>query len=463
MKIEKLFSDFPLVPELLDGIPQGIALLDTRLCIVAMNRTLESMTGYMTNEIRGVYGDFILRASLGNHDQVSRAVLENGEVVARGGDILTRGRKKLPVHFTISRLHDKKSNPAGVLVVLEDLSTLQANRKPSHGGDDDLGILGHSRQMEEVFELMSVLARTDASVLITGETGTGKDKIAEQLHKSSQRGRKPFIKVNCGALPAALLESELFGHVKGAFTGAVNDNAGMFRLAEKGTIFLTEIGDLSLPLQVKLLSVLDDRAFYPVGGNKKIEVDVRVIAATHRSLRQEVERGNFREDLFYRLNVLHLHVPPIREREGDIRLLLDHFLRYFRDKLPRNISGFTQKSLNILNSYHYPGNVRELRNIVEYAVTICQEGKIAVKDLPSYLTKPVDDLRPVAESRIETPLPAARVEEQNGVLPGGWGEVEKEKIIDALSKSGGNRSKAAELLGWGRTTLWRKIKKYRLT
>lgn len=463
MKPKSIPHGFLQVAELLDAIPHGIALLDAGLCLVAMNCVLEGMTGYKEDDVRGVYGDFVLRTSLGNHDQVSRAVLKSGQAVSREGNILTRGRKKIPIHFTFSRLHDRKNNPAGLLVVLEDISTLQAKKAPFDEGGEKVEILGHSRQMDEVFELMSVLARTDASVLITGETGTGKDKVAEQLHRSSPRARQPFIKVNCGALPEALLESELFGHVKGAFTGAVNDNAGMFRLANKGTIFLTEIGDLSLPLQVKLLSVLDDRAFYPVGGSKKIEVDVRIIAATHRSLRQEVEHGNFREDLFYRLNVLHLHIPPLRDREGDIRLLLDYFLRQFRAKLPRNITGFTNKSIDILTRYHYPGNVRELRNIVEYAVTICQEGRITVKDLPSYLTKPAELPRPVTEDAV-APQPQPAVSKQPAALDlGGWAKVEREKILDALEKSGGSRSKAAEILGWGRTTLWRKLKKYQLT
>ncbi len=314
--------------------------------------------------------------------------------------------------------------------------------------------------MEEVFELMSVLARTDASVLITGETGTGKDKIAEQLHKSSPRGRQPFVKINCGALPEALLESELFGHVKGAFTGAVNDNMGMFRLADKGAIFLTEIGDLPLQLQVKLLSVLDDQAFYPVGGSKKIEVDVRVIAATHRSLRQEVENGNFREDLFYRLNVLHLDIPPLREREGDIRLLLDYFLHQIVAKLPRNITGFNKKAIEILNHYSYPGNVRELRNIVEYAVTVCQGKKVGSKDLPQYLTKRTKPDRP-AVTKVSSPPSVAPAPAAASPL-GGWAEMEKANILEALNKSQGNRSKAAEILGCGRTTLWRKLKKYKL-
>lgn len=451
--------------DLLNAIPHGIVLLDTRLCIVTVNRFFEGMLGYRNDDIVGVYGDFILRSNLASNDQVCRKVLEDGQAVSREGNIISRERKKIPVQFTISRLHDPHNNPTGVLVFLEDISVLQAKKADSQGEDKDFGVLGHSQQMEEVFELMSVLARTDASVLITGETGTGKDKIAEQLHKSSQRGRKPFIKVNCGALPAALLESELFGHVKGAFTGAVNDNIGMFRLADKGTIFLTEIGDLSLPLQVKLLSVLDDQAFFPVGGSKKITVDVRIIAATHRSLREEVARGRFREDLFYRLNVLHLHIPPLRERDGDIRLLLDHFLRHFRAKLLREITGFTRKSFDKLSHYHYPGNVRELRNIVEYAVTICQDAKIGTKDLPRYLSKPAKPPRTahttIVSSSLSSPDPPD--DEPAGAGARGWTEVEKEKIMDALRLAGGNRSKAADILGWGRTTLWRKIKKYRLT
>ncbi|MGW8195321.1 MAG: sigma-54 interaction domain-containing protein [Desulforhopalus sp.] len=464
MNSGSVLDSFPVMDEVLNAIPHGIALLDVNLCLVAMNRTLEAMTGYMLDEVRGIYGDFVLRASLGNNDQVSREVLKSGEPVTREGNIINRARQKIPIHFTFTRLHDPGHNPLGIMILLEDMSATKAKRVSFQGSEGDSDILGHSRQMQEVFEMIAVFARTSASVLITGETGTGKDRVAEQLHKSSPRGRQPFIKVNCGALPEALLESELFGHVKGAFTGAVNDSVGMFRLANKGTIFLTEIGDLSLPLQVKLLSVLDDKAFYPVGGSKKIEVDVRVIAATHRSLDLEVKRGNFREDLFYRLNVLHLHIPPLREREGDIRLLLDHFLRQFKGKIAKNMSGFTQKSIDILTHYHYPGNVRELQNIVEYAVTICQERRITAKDLPSYLLQP-----PKVPGGGET----EEFSSAGGLLPPdmasteprlqGWTEVEKKRILEVLAACSGNRSKAAEMLGWGRTTLWRKLKKYGLS
>ena len=199
--------------------------------------------------------------------------------------------------------------------------------------------------MREVFDLIPLMAHTEASVLITGETGTGKDKVAEAIHKRSSRAAKPFIKINCGALPESLLESELFGYVKGAFTGAVKDKPGMFRLAQGGTLFLTEIGDMPLPLQVKLLSVLDDREFFPLGGEKKIQVDVRIIAATHRPLKQQVAAGEFREDLYYRLNVLHLHLPPLRERETDARFLLNHFLRLFAERTGNSVKTFSDEAL----------------------------------------------------------------------------------------------------------------------
>lgn len=470
MKIESALQNVSVIGELLNGIPHGIAVLGTDLCILEMNRFLEAMTGYITDEARGVYSEFILRASLGSKNQICEKVLESGESVSVDGNIINRRRKKIPVHFTLTRLHDGQGQPAGVLIVLEDSSIAKVEDPRQHEQSILTDILGHSAQMEKVFELMSVLARTDASVLITGETGTGKDLIAEALHKSSQRARQPFVKVNCGALPEALLESELFGHVKGAFTGAVTETVGMFRLAHKGTIFLTEIGDLSLPLQVKLLSVLDDQEFFPVGGSKKVKVDVRIIAATHRSLREEVQQGRFREDLFYRLNVLHLHTPPLRERDGDIRLLLDHFLRQFSTKLGRKVEGFTPEAIDILNQYSYPGNVRELRNIAEYSANICQGTAVEVGDLPLYLFRPpetsptplptMDSAKNQIIVAVPEPVLASTLVVKSRV--GSWAEIEKEMMLDALRKSGGNRSKAADILGWGRTTLWRKLKKYKI-
>lgn len=444
--------------ELLNGIPYGIAILDANFCIVAMNSHLEAVTGYQQEDAKGTYGEFVFRSGIDQKHNLFAQVFKTGEPISIEGDIINRQRKKVPTQFTITRINDQNSNPSGLLVVLEDITLFKDRDKKDPGSLSRSGILGHSSQIGKVFELMPIFARTDASVLITGETGTGKDLVAETLHKMSQRGRKSFIKVNCGALPETLLESELFGHVKGAFTGAVKDNVGMFRLAHGGTIFLTEIGDLSLPLQVKLLSVLDDQEFFPVGGNKKVKVDVRVIAATHRSLRDEVQAGNFREDLFYRLNVLRMHLPPLRERHGDINLLLDHFVKNFNRTSGKTVKRFTPKALSVLCNYQYPGNVRELRNIAEYCVNLCKKGTVSLRDLPQYVFDPIE--LPSRSSWSNTNTRPDTVDEQTKET--GWAKVEKQMIVDALRETSGNRTKAAKRLGWGRTTLWRKIRKYQL-
>ncbi|MBC8318497.1 MAG: sigma 54-interacting transcriptional regulator [Desulfobulbaceae bacterium] len=447
------------VSEILNGVPHGIAVVDTDLRLVEMNHSLESHVGCTTTAACGVFVDSILRSSLGHNNQVFHDVLESGVTVSFEGDIINKHHKKIPIQFTASPLKDHNQNTVGIHVLLEDISYLQSVDQKQCSKGCSAEIIGHSPKMQEIFDLMPVLAQTDASILITGETGTGKDMLAEEIHKRSKRSRYPFIKINCGALPESLLESELFGHVRGAFTGAVKDKPGMFRLAQDGTIFLTEIGDLPLPLQVKLLSVLDDKEFFPVGGSHKVKVDVRVIAATHRSLRELVSQGKFREDLFYRLNVLRLYLPSLKERDGDIRLLLDYFFRKINENLNKKIKGFSPKTIEILTSYTYPGNVRELRNIVEYGLNICQGRQITPENLPKYMFTPIPAMKKKAareEKNFELPrkahLPVADTPKQ-----GGWTAIEKELILDALKSTRGNRSEAAKLLGWGRTTLWRKI------
>jgi transcriptional regulator with PAS, ATPase and Fis domain len=328
-------------------------------------------------------------------------------------------------------------------------------------------MVGHSAKMQKVFDMILLLAQTDTSVMITGETGTGKDKVAEIIHQKSSRARFPFIKINCGALPPGLLESELFGHVKGAFTGATRNKPGMFSLADKGTLFLTEIGDMPLPLQVKLLSVLDDREFVPVGGENKISVDVRIIAATHRPLRDQVRKHKFREDLFYRLNVLQIHLPPLREREGDVRYLLDYFLQKFTKVLNKPIMGFAPKAMQALLNFQYPGNVRELSNIVEYAVNVCTRKKINTDHLPPYIfDQQANRILPEELISGKTAM-AKNIEnrESYAVHSGNlesWSEIERQLIIDILKDNRGNRTRVAEELGWGRMKLWRKMKKYGL-
>ncbi len=451
------------VIEILNSVPHGVLILDTELRILEMNSFLEVLTGFSSSDARGVYADYILRSNIDNNGRKFHEVLESVECLSVAGDIITQHHKKIPVHFTVSPLMDDSGIAAGLLVFLEDISALESFDKKRRNNNAVVDILGLSPKIQETFDLIPVLAHTDASVLITGETGTGKDMFAEAIHKTSKRSRHPFIKVNCGALPEALLESELFGHARGAFTGAVKDKPGLFRMAQNGTIFLTEIGDLPLTLQVKLLSVLDDKEFFPVGGVKKVKVNIRIIAATHRPLRELVKLGEFREDLFYRLNVLRMHLPPLREREGDVRLLLDHFMRKFSGSLNKPIKGFSKRSIEILTSYRYPGNVRELRNIIEYAVNICQEKKIQEESLPKYLFSPQRG-QEVAPRKEQMPSETiAETASSSTTGNGGWGEVEKEMILDAMKKTGGNRSKAARILGWGRTTLWRKLNRYELS
>ena len=450
---------------MLEGIPYPAMILDDAFQIVTVNELMEVMTGYKTDQITGVYGELVVRSSTGNNRQQQYSkVFETGEPLSVTGDILNGQRRKVPIQYHISKLTGETGNH-GLLVIAEDISARMAEKGFPGRDYTPEDLVGYSPKMQEVFDLVPLMANTDASVLITGETGTGKDKIAEIIHQESSRSRFPFIKVNCGALPGELLESELFGHVKGAFTGASRSKQGMFKLADKGTLFLTEIGDMPLPLQVKLLSVLDDRRFMPVGGEKEVEVDVRIIAATHRPLREQVRKNLFRQDLFYRLNVLHVHLPPLRERETDVRYLLDHFLEKFATALGKGVVGFNSEAMDFLLEYPYPGNIRELRNIAEYSVNVCKKKEITRSDLPSYIFE-LEEIEPEVQQKVEV-VPNGMVVEkkQEPAAAGGltsWGSMEREKIVATLTENDGSRTKTAESLGWSRMKLWRKMKKYEL-
>jgi PAS domain S-box-containing protein len=455
------------IPVLLEGIPHPTMILDDSFRIIVMNRLMEAMTGYSTDRVAGIHGELVIRSNTGNNKgQLYTSVIQTGETVSVKGDIINSYRRKIVVQYTIALLDNHSDRHCGLLVMVEDLSAREIEQKSGARNFTSIELIGYSPKMQKVFDMIPLLAQTDASVMITGETGTGKDKIAEIIHQKSSRARFPFVKINCGALPPGLLESELFGHVKGAFTGATRNKPGMFSLADKGTIFLTEIGDMPLPLQVKLLSVLDDREFIPVGGEHKVSVDVRIIAATHRPLREQVGNNTFREDLFYRLNVLHIHLPPLREREGDVRYLLDYFLQKFTKALSKTIVGFAPNAMQTLLPYSYPGNIRELSNIVEYAVNICNRKKINPDHLPPYLfDQQLQMVNQTSESetepfRIQHEPQSTRIAITDSQES--WSDIERQMIVEILMEYGGNRTKVAKSLGWGRMKLWRKMKKYGL-
>ncbi|HSB69270.1 MAG TPA: sigma-54 dependent transcriptional regulator [Candidatus Methylomirabilis sp.] len=308
------------------------------------------------------------------------------------------------------------------------------------------GIIGESGRMQEVLALVERVAPSDATVLIRGESGTGKELVARAIHFNSRRAAGPLVTLNCAALPEQLLESELFGHERGAFTGALAQRKGRFELADGGSIFLDEIGDLSPPLQVKLLRVLQERQFERLGGNRTLAVNVRILAATHRDLEQALREGTFREDLYYRLNVVTVQIPPLRERRDDIPPLLDHFLRKFAEKNRRDVTGLTAAARDALLKYDYPGNVRELENIVERAVLLCRGRVIDLEDLP--VTLRPGDRRPEE--------PEARA------LPDILAAIERQAIRAALERHGGVQTQAAAELGISERVLRYKLKKYGL-
>ncbi|HPT98601.1 MAG TPA: sigma-54 dependent transcriptional regulator [Armatimonadota bacterium] len=314
-------------------------------------------------------------------------------------------------------------------------------------------VIGMTPEVQQAYLMATQVAESNATVLITGETGTGKEFLARAIHYQSGRAEKPFLKVNCGALPETLLESELFGHEKGAFTHALSRHIGRFERAHGGTLLLDEIGDISLPVQVKLLRVLQEREFERVGGTETIRVDVRVIAATHRDLEAMIREGTFRQDLYYRLNVIPIHLPPLRERAEDIPTLANHFLERYRKETGKQVTGFTYEALELLQSYDWPGNIRELENCVERAVILTRDERIDVGELFLPSRQGLSTARPAAYSSSladgERPLRTLK-------------EIEKEAILDTLERLGGNQSRTALVLGIDRKTLRNKMKEYGL-
>ncbi|MBG3876602.1 sigma-54-dependent Fis family transcriptional regulator [Desulfovibrio oxamicus] len=484
---------------MLDALPVGVALLDIDCSIRLMNRALETLTGFTTAEVRGIPCRHALRASIclyrcplrrplttASGVTVATAsgahydMIDDGELPpAQEGDILNRHRRRIPVRMSMSPLRDADGRVVGWLHAVEDLTLVRELEEKTAKGEAFGPLVGRSVAMERVFQALPAVAQNDGPLLVTGETGTGKDTLAEAVHKASSRAREPFVKASLSSLPEFLAESELFGHRKGAFPGAEENKPGRFRLAQGGTLYLTEIGDLPLSIQGRLLAFLDEGVIYPVGATDPVACDVRLVVATNRDPEQLVAEGRLREDLFRRLSAVRLHLPPLRDRGEDIEFLLNHFMGHFAARMKKTVRGCSGKALRTLLDYPFPGNVRELRNIAEYAVTLCHGETVMPAHLPAYLFQAKAEARRAERERRTGRVAGAfgqpgspDASDTTGdaqASPGDGGEhlartsvsdLERRLIADALQRTGNRRGEAAELLGWGRSTLWRKMKQY---
>lgn len=424
--------------QVLEQLGEGVLIIDSQFRIVYFNRRAEQITLHQRQEALGRTCREILRlANCQIGCPVARARREGQSVIDYEAQVTTRLGGRLPVHIRFSMVRDPGGEFSGGIITMRDMPSRRP--APEEADYSFQGILSRNRRILQIFEILPDVSRTDASVLIQGESGTGKELFAAAVHNLSLRQKGPFIKLNCSALPETLLESELFGYVRGAFTDARRNKPGMFQLAHKGTLFLDEIADITPALQVKLLRVLQDGEFIPLGGTQPMRVDVRIISATNRSLEDLVQAGRFRSDLYYRLNVVKFLLPALRERPEDIALLTGHLIRRLQSKFPSSpVRGISPEAMAVLERYDFPGNVRELENIMEHAFIMCKEPMIQPHHLPSYIFGLDTELERAYDTRMR--------------------EVETRTILQVLRKHHGSKVKAAKELGIHRTTLWRKLK-----
>lgn len=444
-----------------DTIQEGVMIVNPEGIIVSVNKAFEKLTGYSLDELIGNSCTTLNCTSCKlqrSGDQEHWCTLFRNGLLKKQRCVLMR-RDSSYVHIlkNASVLHDINGKVIGAVETMTDITellerdtTIEAFKRELNARDTFHGIIGISAPMQRIFDLISNASDSDAPLLVLGESGTGKELIAQAVHECSNRKNGPYIKVNCASLNESLLESELFGHVKGAFTGAHQDRKGRFEAADGGSIFLDEIGDLPMSTQVKLLRVLEEKIIERVGDNQSIATDVRIITATNRDLADMVRKGTFREDLFYRINVIPLTIPPVRERTSDIPLLAESFFRKLQLKSGKNIQSISSRAMDLLMSYPWPGNVRELRSTFEYAFVTCQGTAIEPMDLPQIiqqfcLTEP---MKPVDTKVNKTGLST--------------NERRRQELIDALQQTNGNQTRAAEILGISRVTVWNRMKRYGL-
>jgi len=429
---------------ILESISDGVFTIDYNWEITSFNRAAEEITGILRKDAVGRHCWEVFRSNMCEQDCALKRTMEEGKpFINSSGYIINSEKKKIPITASTSLLIDKNNDVIGGIETFRDHSLVEQLRKELSTKFKVEDMISNSDVMKSIFNILPQISDSDSSVLIEGETGTGKELLARAIHNTSHRKDKPFIAINCGALPDTLLESELFGYKKGAFTNAMKDKPGQFALADGGTIFLDEIGDTSPAFQVSLLRVLQEHQFTPLGALEQEKTNIRIIAATNKELDDLVLDKQFRQDLYYRINVIRLSLPPLRQRMEDIPLLVDRFIQKMNIRQGKFIQGTDKKVLQAFMSHKFPGNIRELENIIEHAFVLCSEGYIKLRHLPGFLSLPSN----LSSGKNSDPVKSAQIK----------------LITDALSRNNYNRSAAAKDLGIHKSTLFRRIKKLGMT
>jgi PAS domain S-box-containing protein len=433
-----------LTKDILDSIGEGLFTVNKDFKINYFNSAAARLTGYSKDEALGRFCKHLFKSNRCFNNCPIANVLESGKNIYEvESQIRCKDGSSIPIKLNASVLRVNGSEPVGGVISFRDISELEIIRKSHATKNQYRGIIGHSKNMQEIFELIEEISDSDATILIQGLSGTGKEIIANAIQASSLRNNKPFIKVNCSVFSPQLLASELFGHVQGAFTGAIKDRPGRFEMADAGTLFLDEVGEMPLQMQLQLLRVLQEGTFERVGESVTRQVDVRVIAATNKNLQKSIKDGSFRDDLFYRLNVIPVQVPPLHIRTEDIPYLVKHFIHKFSIIYKKEIDDIEDQALELLINYSWPGNIRELENAIEYAFARSRDNKIIQTcKLPQQIREGI----PCSET-------------QSTKIRGNNQDLKLKKLIQ---KHQWNKTKIAQELGIGRTTLWRKLKKYNL-
>jgi len=433
---------------ILDSIADGVFTVDRDWNITSFNRAAEEITGVSKEQAIGQKCWDVFRANICQSSCALRSTIESGKnLINLRVNILNSEGDTVPISISTAVLRDEQGNILGGVETFRDLSVEESLRKEIQDKYTFADIISKNHEIGKIFDILPDIAVSDSTVLIEGPSGTGKELFAKAIHHLSNRRDNKYVVVNCGALPDTLLESELFGYVRGAFTDAKKDKPGRFALAEGGTIFLDEIGDVSQLVQVKLLRVLQEKEYEPLGATTTMKADVRVIAASNKNLHDLIKSGAFREDLYYRLNVVKITLPTLSKRREDIPLLVEHFIRKFNAKTGKEIVRITDDVLDMLMDYDFPGNVRELENIIEHAFVLCRGSEIDVSHLPKELVETTRVYTTPKTLSAENPLHNA----------------EAAVIMETLRKYNGDRLKTASALGMHKTTLWRKMKKYNIT